>query len=122
MKCHKLVFNTIEYNDETLSPTEEPLRGLKAAAQVAKSLEGSLALGLEENIIEQFNGDKQLAIIWKYFVLHNKWITINSQGRYVITEKGNQRIRRILQLLVAALLIPAATLSIDLESLTIPLF
>jgi hypothetical protein len=46
----------------------------------------------------------------------------NSQGRYVITEKGNQRIRRILQLLVAALLIPAATLSIDLESLTIPLF
>ena len=100
----------------------KPLRGLKAAAQVAKSLEGSLALGLEEKIIEQFNGDKQLAIICKSFVLHNKWITINSQGRYVITEKGNQRIRRILQLLVAALLIPAATLSIDLESLTIPLF
>jgi hypothetical protein len=100
----------------------KPLRGLKAAAQVAKSLEGSLALGLEEKIIEQFNGDKQLATMWKSFVLHNKWITINSQGRYVMTEKGNQRIRRILQFLVATLHIPAATLPIDLESLTLPLF
>ena len=98
------------------------LRGLKAAAQVAKSLEGSLASGLEEKIIAQFNGDKQLATMWKSFVLHNKWITINSQGRYVMTEKGNQRIRRILQLPVAALHIPAATLPIDLEPITLPLF
>jgi hypothetical protein len=101
----------------------KPLRGLKAAAQVAKSLEGSLALDLEEKIIEQFNGDKQLATMWKFFVLHNKWVTINSQGRYVMTEKGRQRIRRILQLFVVALHIPAAAfLHIHLERLTVPLF
>lgn len=40
-----------------------------------------------------------------------------------MTEKGNQRIRRILQLLVAALHAPAAaSLPIDLERLTVPLF
>lgn len=57
------------------------------------------------------------------FVLHNKWVIVNSQGSYEMTEKGNQRIRRILQLLVAALHAPAAaSLPIDLERLTVPLF
>jgi hypothetical protein len=64
----------------------KPLSGLEAAAQVAKSLEGTLALDLDEKIIEQFNGDKQLATMWKSFVLHNKWVTINSQGRYVCND------------------------------------
>ena len=41
----------------------KPLRGLEAAAQVAKSLEGSLALDLQEKIIEQFDGDRQLATL-----------------------------------------------------------
>lgn len=34
----------------------KPLRGLEAAAQVAKSLEGSQTLDVEEKIIEQFYG------------------------------------------------------------------
>ena len=67
------------------------------------SLEGILALDSEDKIVEHFNGDKELATMWKSFVLHNKWVTINSQGRYVITEKGKRWIRRILQPLVAGL-------------------
>jgi hypothetical protein len=101
----------------------KPLRGLEAAAQVAQSLEGSLALDVDEKIIEQFSGDKQLATMWKSFVVHNKWVTINSQGRYVMTEKGSQWIRRILRLFVVALHTPAtAFLYIHLEPLTLPLF
>jgi hypothetical protein len=101
----------------------KPLRGLKAAAQVAMSLEGSLALDSEDKIVEHFNGDKELATMWKSFVLHNKWVTINSQGRYVITEKGKRWIRRILQPLVAGLHSFAAVfLPIHLERLTVPLF
>lgn len=98
-------------------------RGLEAAAQVAKSLEGRPARDLEEKIIEQFNGDKQLATMWKSFVAHNKWVTINSQGRYAMTEKGSQQIRRILRLSVVALHAPAtAFLPIHLEPLMLPLF
>jgi hypothetical protein len=102
---------------------KKPLRGLEAAAQVAKSLEGSLALDLNEKIIEQFSGDKQLATMWKSFVVHNKWVTIDSQGRYVMTKKGSQWIRRMLRLSVVALHTPAtASLPIHLEPLTLPLF
>ncbi len=101
----------------------KPLRGLKAAAQVAMSLEGNLALDLEDKIVEHFNGDKQLATIWKSFVLHNKWVIINSQGRYVITEKGRRWTRRTLQSLVVASHSSAAVfLPINLERLTVPLF
>lgn len=101
----------------------KPLRGLKAAAQVAMSLEGSLTFDSEDKIIQHFNGDKQLAIMWKSFVLHNKWVTINSQGRYVITEKGKQWIRRILQPLVGGLhSLAAVFLPIHLERLIVPFF
>ncbi len=102
----------------------KPLRGLKAAAQVAMSLEGSLALDSEDKIVQHFAGDKQLATMWKSFVLHNKWVTINSQGRYVITAKGREWIRRrMLQPLVVGLHSSAAIfLPIHLESLALPLF
>jgi hypothetical protein len=80
------------------SRSRKPLRGLEAAVQVAKSLEGGQTLDLDDKIIEQFNGDKQLAIMWRSFVIHNKWIAINSHGRYVITEKGNLWRSRILKL------------------------
>ncbi len=102
----------------------KPLRGLKAAAQVAKSLEGGIALDLDKKIVEQFNGDKQLAIMWRSFVVHNKWVTINSHGRYVMTEKGSRWIRRIFQLFVVTFHAPAAAafLPIHFEPLTDALF
>jgi hypothetical protein len=105
------------------SRPRKPLRGLKAAAQVAKSLEGRQTLDLDEKIIEQFNGDKQLAMMWRSFVIHNKWVTINSHGRYVITEKGNRWTNRILQLIVLTFHAPvAAYLPIHLEPIATSLF
>jgi hypothetical protein len=105
------------------SRPRKPLRGLKAAAQVAKSLEGRQTLDLDEKIIEQFNGDKQLAMMWRSFVIHNKWVIINSHGRYVITEKGNRWTSRILQLIVLTFHAPvAAYLPIHLEPIATSLF
>ena len=105
------------------SRPRKPLRGLKAAAQLAKSLEGSQTLDFDEKIIEQFNGDKQLAMMWRSFVIHNKWVTINSHGRYVITEKGNRWRSKILQLFVLTFHAPvAAYLLIHLEPLAASLF
>lgn len=104
------------------SRPRKPLRGLKAAAQVAKSLEGSQTLDFER-IIEQFNGDKQLAMMWRSFVIHNKWVTINSHGRYVITEKGNRWRSKILQLFVLTSHAPVvAYLPIHLEPLATSMF
>ena len=105
------------------SRRRKPLRELEAAAQVAKSLEGSQTLDLEEKIIEQFNGDKQLAMMWRAFVIHNKWVTINSHGRYVITEKGNLWGSRILKLFALTFHAPVvACLAIHFEPLATSLF
>lgn len=105
------------------SRRRKPLRGLEAAAQVAKSLEGSQTLDVEEKIIEQFNGDKQLAMMWRSFVIHNKWVTRNSHGRYVITEKGNLWRSRILKLSTLTFHAPVvACLSIHSEPLATSLF
>jgi hypothetical protein len=105
------------------SRPRKPLRGLKAAAQIAKSLEGRQTLDVDEKIIEQFNGDKQLAMMWRSFVIHNKWVTINSHGRYVITEKGNRWRSKILQLFVLTFHAPVADyLPIHLEPLATSLF
>lgn len=71
------------------------LRGLKAAAYIAKSLsEGKK----KEQIVEEFGGDKQLVEMLWSFAYHNRWLAKEGpKDNFVLTEKGRERVSRLLK-------------------------
>lgn len=67
---------------------------LKSAAYIAKSLsEGKN----EEQIIKEFGGDKQLVDMLRSFAHHNGWITKDIGGDYTLTNKGKERLSRLVE-------------------------
>ncbi len=71
------------------------LRGLKQALFVLQSLEqGKTA----DQIVDRFDGDRQLVEIWTNFLVHNQWIKLevnNGIARYVATNKGIEWLNRL---------------------------
>jgi hypothetical protein len=44
-------------------------------------------------IIDLFQGDKQLVEIWKAFLIHNRWME-HPDGKWIITDKGKEWIMK----------------------------
>jgi predicted transcriptional regulator len=67
------------------------LRGLKQALYILHGLEEGRDNG---QIIQEFDGDRQLVEMWTNFLVHNHWIKKNKLGKMMVTEKGSLWIRK----------------------------
>jgi hypothetical protein len=47
----------------------------------------------ESEIVELFQGDKQLVDIWKSFLIHIKWIN-QPDSKFEVTDKGKEVMRK----------------------------
>jgi hypothetical protein len=70
------------------------LRGLNQALYILHCLgEGHS----NEQIVQKFDGDKQLVDMWMSFVKHNHWIEKDRLGQWQLTEKGREWARKLPQ-------------------------
>lgn len=47
----------------------------------------------EKDIIDLFEGDKQLVGIWRAFLIHNDWMS-HPDGKWLVNDKGKEWIRK----------------------------
>jgi hypothetical protein len=47
----------------------------------------------EQEIVDLFEGDKQIVEIWTSFLAHNKWME-HPDGKWEVTTKGNEWIEK----------------------------
>ena len=50
----------------------------------------------ESEIVELFGGDMQLVMLWRSFIIHNKWINKSptTDGKWEITNKGKEMVKK----------------------------
>jgi hypothetical protein len=69
------------------------LHGLQQPAYILECLQQGLT---ENQIIQLFDGDRQLVRMWLCFILHNHWANQQSIHDWLPTEKGQLAIERYL--------------------------
>jgi len=47
-----------------------------------------------EQIVDKFDGDKQLVDLWMSFLIHNKCIQNPVDHRWIVTEKGKEWMKK----------------------------